>query len=169
MPRFIDVDALLNKLPNDLPYKGSVKRVLIQAPTVDVVPKSEVERLNKELDELAEEHSDLIVEKDELFDIAEKQHVEIEALKIANEKMYSAIEATKVEVARDIFEEIEKVLNRKIARSKPHFEKLKNHDEDFLSKCGCEDMGYFKGIISTCEDFQDLIAELVKKYTEGKE
>ena len=37
MARYIDADKLLKNLPNDLPYKGSVKRVLIQAPTADVV------------------------------------------------------------------------------------------------------------------------------------
>lgn len=37
MPRYIDAGKLLNNLSNDLPYKGSVKRVLIQAPTADVV------------------------------------------------------------------------------------------------------------------------------------
>ena len=37
MSRFIDADKLLNKLPDDLPYKASVKRVLMQAPTADVV------------------------------------------------------------------------------------------------------------------------------------
>ena len=37
MSRYIDADALLNHLPDDLPYKASVKRVLIQAPTADVV------------------------------------------------------------------------------------------------------------------------------------
>ena len=42
MARYIDADALLQKLPDDLPYKGSVKRVLIQAPEADVAPKSEV-------------------------------------------------------------------------------------------------------------------------------
>ena len=36
MPRYIDADALLKKLPDDLPYKGSVKRVIMQAPTADV-------------------------------------------------------------------------------------------------------------------------------------
>ena len=35
--RYIDADALLSKLPEDLPYKASVKRVLIQVPTADVV------------------------------------------------------------------------------------------------------------------------------------
>ena len=35
--RYIDADALLSKLPEDLPYKASVKRVLIQSPTADVV------------------------------------------------------------------------------------------------------------------------------------
>ena len=37
MSRYIDADALLKKLPDDLPYKASVKRVLMQAPTADVV------------------------------------------------------------------------------------------------------------------------------------
>ena len=37
MSRYIDADALLNNLPDHLPYKASVKRVLIQAPTEDVV------------------------------------------------------------------------------------------------------------------------------------
>lgn len=35
--RYIDADALLKRLPADLPYKASVKRVLMQAPTADVV------------------------------------------------------------------------------------------------------------------------------------
>ena len=33
---YIDRDKLLNELPNDLPYKASVKRVLIQAEEADV-------------------------------------------------------------------------------------------------------------------------------------
>ena len=37
MRRYIDADELLNRLPDDLPYKSSVKRVLMQAPTADVV------------------------------------------------------------------------------------------------------------------------------------
>jgi hypothetical protein len=35
--RYIDADALLSRLPDDLPYKASVKRVLTQAHTADVV------------------------------------------------------------------------------------------------------------------------------------
>ena len=34
--RYIDADKLLKTLPDNLPYKASVKRVLIQAPTADV-------------------------------------------------------------------------------------------------------------------------------------
>lgn len=40
--RYIDADDLLSKLPDDLPYKASVKRVLIQAPTADVVSKEDL-------------------------------------------------------------------------------------------------------------------------------
>ena len=37
MAKYIDADKTLNSLPDDLPYKASVKRVLIQAPAEDVV------------------------------------------------------------------------------------------------------------------------------------
>lgn len=37
MARYIDADELLGRLPDNLPYKASVKRVLLQAPTADVV------------------------------------------------------------------------------------------------------------------------------------
>lgn len=37
MSRYIDADELLKNLPEDLPYKASVKRVLMQAPTADAV------------------------------------------------------------------------------------------------------------------------------------
>ena len=70
--------------------------------------------------------------------------------------------------ASEIFEELEKTLNRKIARSKPQFEKL-HRDEKDLSIWGYKDMGYFQGIISTCEDIRDLITELKKKYAEATE
>lgn len=36
MARYIDAEELLHRLPNDLPYKGSVRRVLIQSPSADV-------------------------------------------------------------------------------------------------------------------------------------
>ena len=37
MTKYIDAD-LWRDLPDDLPYKGAVKRVLIQAPAADVRP-----------------------------------------------------------------------------------------------------------------------------------
>ena len=37
MEKYINADRLLKNLPNDLPYKGSVRRVLIQAHAADVV------------------------------------------------------------------------------------------------------------------------------------
>ena len=43
MSKYINADELLSRLPDDLPYKGSVKRVLMQAPGVDAV---EVVRCN---------------------------------------------------------------------------------------------------------------------------
>ena len=36
MPKYIDIDKTLQSLPDDLPYKASVKRALMQAPEADV-------------------------------------------------------------------------------------------------------------------------------------
>lgn len=54
MTRLIDADELEKKLSNDLPYKGSVKRVLIQAPTVDAEPVRHGHNENKEYHEADE-------------------------------------------------------------------------------------------------------------------
>ena len=48
MPRYKDIDAILKKLLDDLPYKASVKRVLMQAPEADVVPAAIGEWLENE-------------------------------------------------------------------------------------------------------------------------
>ncbi len=106
----------------------------------DVAPRAEVDFLKKTIAENAQKALEVTLEE---------------------------VENAKREVARGIFEEIEKALNRKIARSKPQFEKL-HRDEKDLSIWGYKDMGYFQGIVSTCEDLQDLIAELKKKYAGGR-
>lgn len=118
---------------------------------ISIVAKDEVERLNKEFDDLAEEHSDLIVEKDRLFDIAEKQQAEIERLeRICHSyalqygtvtDQQKVIDKAKAEVAREIFEEIESKLL------------VAPNIEDFD--------GYVRMLL---DDF----CELKKKYTEGE-
>ena len=92
MPRYIDVDELLNNLPDDLPYKASVKRVLIQAPTADVVPKSEVEQIKWERD------------------VAIKQLEEIGLSFGEKTDGYGNL----AEYAKQIFEKIEKALNNSV-------------------------------------------------------
>ena len=48
--RLIDADKLLQSIPNDVPYKASVKRVLMQAETVDAVPHPSYDQLLWERD-----------------------------------------------------------------------------------------------------------------------
>ena len=86
--RYIDADKLLNNLPDDLPYKASVKRVLIQAPTADVVPKSEVERLQAEIERLQKYNTDVA---------------------------FKHYDDGKKEVAREIFEDIRKTCGYSVA------------------------------------------------------
>ena len=48
--RYIDADALYTKIPNDSPYKSSLRRLLLQAPTADVVPRAKYEEVYSALD-----------------------------------------------------------------------------------------------------------------------
>ena len=91
MPKYFDSDELLKKLPDDLPYKASVKRVLIQAPVADVAPKSEVEKLK----------ADVEVWKQNRFNIYQK----LECYKM-----------TRAKVAREIFEEIDLIFRNYYAK-----------------------------------------------------
>ena len=99
MPRYFDGDALLSKMPDDLPYKSSVKRVLMQAPSVDVASKSEVEELLTRLN-TAYEKIDMAE-----YDV-ERLEQENEALKDTNEHLAVLLAEAKSDVASEIFEEI---------------------------------------------------------------
>lgn len=79
MKRYIDADALLERLPDDLPYKGSVKRVLIQAPAADVVERWE-------------------------FDVLDAECSRLERFESAG---YDEVIKAKAEIAREIFAELE--------------------------------------------------------------
>lgn len=44
MARYVDADEILKKLPDNLKYKSSVKRVLMSAPEISVVPMRVAEK-----------------------------------------------------------------------------------------------------------------------------
>ena len=90
MARFVDVDKELNNLPEDLPYKASVKRVLIQAPAADVVPREMFDQLKAQLEASRLEKAG--------FEGAAKQI--IEGLKAEVEKYRSVVERDIVIVGR---------------------------------------------------------------------
>lgn len=165
MARYIDADELLKKLPDDLPYKASVKRVLMQAPTADVAPKSEVELLKRQLEPFKQvqcftcKHYDIghdhvpccyCEDYDKYIWLSADADTDIHASnesevgKGQTDVVLPTVDVVpKSEVAREIFEEIEKALN--------------------LSKCYGESGIYFE------HDIEADIAELKKKYTEEKE
>ena len=66
--RLIDADALEKNLSNDLPYKASVKRVLIQAPTVETIPKGAYEQVKWERDMAIQQLNDYGVQLGEKTD-----------------------------------------------------------------------------------------------------
>lgn len=70
MTRLIDADELEKKLPNDLPYKASVKRVLIQAPTVEAYSAEAVKQIMWERDMAIQQLNDYGVQLGEKADCA---------------------------------------------------------------------------------------------------
>lgn len=82
MSEYINRDELLKMLPDDLPYKASVKRVLMQAQTADVVPKSEYDSLKKLFNDMTQEAKGYL------------------------NRLYGI----RAEVAREIFEELERTV-----------------------------------------------------------
>ena len=94
MARYIDADALLSKMPDDLPYKSSVKRVLMQATAADVVPKSEVDKYKKAVQIAEDEYKKIL--NHYLFDTENGNR--------------TPLQRARAEVAREIFAEIERVL-----------------------------------------------------------
>ena len=57
---------------------------------------------------------------------------------------------------------IREILERKIRRAQPQYESLKNK-ENRLSIWGYKDMGFFKGVVETCEDLLDVLEEMEKE------
>lgn len=57
---------------------------------------------------------------------------------------------------------IREILERKIRRAQPQYESLKNK-ENRLSIWGYKDMGFFKGVVETCEELLDVLEEMEKE------
>lgn len=98
-----------------------------EAPTADVVPRETV-------DEIAEELSDTIVEKDQLFDMVVKQRATIE----------------------QIFEEIEKKVKRSVVIYLEEINKEHIKGTPLYDRCS--------GIIFALRNLEDFLAELKNKY-----
>lgn len=188
MPRYIDTDELLKSLPDDLPYKASVKRVLIQATEADVVPRAEYDRLNLllasttersenrkeadvdeiltlrlEVDELTEELTRRCEEYEkEIF--AKQKSLDNYALQYGTVRCHQkVIDKAKAEVAREIFEEIEREI---VAALRSNYNAKQERVEkqipdDFVSYM-CE------GKIAALRGIDDFLAELKKKYIGDK-
>ena len=159
MPRYTDIDLLIDKIEGttwyhinkngelvvgansktDTPlYKHSdIKRVLTEASVVDVVPKSDVEKIA----DVAQKNIDSANERAEM-------------LRKESEKLRVLYENARQEVAREIFEEIEKFI-----QDRKNEELKRQGDNKMISP-----FTYSFGALEIIE-FQ--IAELRKKYVEG--
>lgn len=137
--RYIDADELLNKLSDGLPYKASVKRVLMQAPEADVVPKSEVDNL-KVLLEMTDKA---------YYSLKELYHTDTDALVASRIK-------TEIEVAREIFRDVKKAIK----------EEVRDYCKGFENMETPEMQEYYKTKQNTAIYLYMKIDHIEKKYTE---
>jgi chromosome segregation ATPase len=100
--------------------------------------KAEIERLehiradlSREADQIAEEYSNLVIEKDELFDIAEAQKTEIERLKSMNQSKLDIIhdiradlETAKAEIVKEFAERLHKLIDTDWGKIHNHIDNL---------------------------------------------
>ena len=141
--RYIDADALVSILyaKADMAMGtpksvfSSVANMVELLPTADVAPKSEVERLNKKIDAL----------KRDRYQVLPDGRLEL----LPRTDLYKI----KAEVAREIFEEIDRIIdekyNRFVFKDQPY-----DSDEEI------------DAIINYSDSVSDAITELKKKYTE---
>ena len=147
MPRYIDADLIKKKLQEKAinPATSFINTVLIglldDAPTADVVPKSEVDKLRQRAFEQGKRDNVYGLNAEELAQKVETLSIELEAMRgDANSyKMHYK------KLAREIFEEISKA------------------SVDWGYYC----VTLSKGAV-LAEDVNRTLAELKKKYTEEK-
>jgi hypothetical protein len=137
MPNYIDKDKLIRDLiDNRNFYPAIVKRAIENAPTEDVVPRSEVEKFIQEIDHIQKDKAEIKYLKEHL------------------------IEQAKQEVAKQIFEEIRQeiklALDSNYKAKDEHLNKYKDYDAQFIS--------LVNGKILSLRGIDDFLDELKKKY-----
>jgi hypothetical protein len=147
MSRYIDADKVMEEIDrigghNLCEWETiGVKALIDRQPTADVVPKSEVDRAYERGFERGKKDNVCGFSAEEIAQKAENIAIELEAMRTAANSYKMHYENARAEVAREIFEEIEKELN------------------------------FFKNYRLYIEDVQcmfGVLAELKKKYTEGE-
>lgn len=115
MTNYIDKDKLIRDLiDNRNFYPAIVKRAIEQAPTEDVVPRAEVEELQKKLVVQKRCNNELVKICEKLNkDLAEFENKQFscdscDRIALTSAEHKHCIEQAKQDVAREIFEEIEK-------------------------------------------------------------
>lgn len=127
---------------------------ILNAPTADVVPKSEVEQLQRKYDlAVAEREANVKGFAEEL----EKANAEIERLKYNLKAVLDEIPETKRELTSEIFAEIDSKILAEIDLCNGVLIEFEEADEPYHR---------IKGEVSALCKIQDFIAELKKKYTE---
>lgn len=127
MPNYIDKDKLIRDLiDNRSFYPAIVKRAIENAPTEDVVPRSEyddllfqfkeldiecsrLEKVEKKLDEYKKFVGEIRVTNENHAVIIDTEHTEYIDKRVAEGLKNLAVKQAKREVAREIFEELAEV------------------------------------------------------------
>ena len=163
MARYIDADEFEQRLADkDIFFPALYKYELKSTPTADVVPKSEVEDLNRECESLRKtvnEASELIRKLRSKIDELKKDRYQMLPDGRIELLPRTDVEKIKTEVASKIFEEIEDKIEREVRFYKSVYDA--SDDTENLVKAKAYGRVIASGII------HDFIIELKKKYTEA--
>lgn len=136
MARYYEETALTEFVKKYTPHINGettmecVERAIRNAPTADVVPKSEYDRLEKLYNDMTQEAKGYL------------------------KRLYGI----RADVAREIFEEIEKIISKEIHR----WEVFREEETDLSER------KYWEGGANSVRKLPCCMAELKKKYTEGE-
>lgn len=151
-----DVISIIKDVNGNL--GGLIQHLKEHCPTADVVSKSEVDRLTEELKTYNRVCGKLLIKDGVVVGKEVGKEVEYIHRDIAKILKQIAVNQTKIEVAKKIFEEIESILEPIIRLNYA----ISVQHEDAIERA--------KAISAeqALRAFRDYVAELKKKYTEGE-
>lgn len=163
MTRYTDIDKLIAEYDRvHIGPPGGARKLMEDAPIADVVPRDEYEALIYKLECLLCHATGGKLSK-HTYDLRTMETVVNDYI---NESCDEGFEALELEVAREIFEEIEEEI---CAALDSNYKALRTYDDGRNNDYILELVGRIKGKIDALRGIEAFVEDLKEKYTKGGE